>query len=98
MHVSTNSDTKVPCICWCDAVRSRTVLNITSFAAILYSISPAACYGVLVYSIVGTIVATKGFGPWLGFYQLQRVKQEAGLRGGLSMTDSEGVSTSPHCV
>eukprot|EP00439_Symbiodinium_sp_Y106_P080985 s101_g19.t2 len=70
----------VPCICWCDAVRSRTVLNITSFAAILYSISPAACYGVLVYSIVGTIVATKGFGPWLGFYQLQRVKQEAGLR------------------
>ena len=65
---------------------SRTVLNIASFAAILYSISPAACYGVLVYSIVGTIVATKGFGPWLGFYQLQRVKQEAGLRGGLRLS------------
>ena len=62
------------------AATCRTFLNIFSFAAILYSISPAACYGVLVYSITGTLIATKGFGPWLGFYQLQRVKQEAGLR------------------
>jgi len=58
----------------------RTFLNIFGFAAVLYSISPAACVGVLVYSITGTLVATKGFGPWIGFYQLERVKQEANLR------------------
>lgn len=58
----------------------RTFLNIFGFAAVLYSISPAACVGVLLYSITGTLVATKGFGPWIGFYQLERVKQEANLR------------------
>ena len=70
----------------------RTFLNIVSFAAILYAISPAACYGVLVYAIGGTLVATKGFGPWLGFYQLQRVKQEAGLRQGLRTESQPGTS------
>ncbi|CAJ1351673.1 unnamed protein product [Effrenium voratum] len=58
----------------------RTFLNILGFAAVLYKISRAACFGVLAYSVTGTLIATRVFGPWLGFYQLQRVKQEAGLR------------------
>ncbi|CAK9070932.1 unnamed protein product [Durusdinium trenchii] len=58
----------------------RTFLNIFGFATVLYSISPAACFGVLIYSVTGTLIATRGFGPWIGFYQLQRVKQEANLR------------------
>eukprot|EP00913_Durusdinium_trenchii_P009094 g8550.t1 len=37
-------------------------------------------FGVLIYSVTGTLIATRGFGPWIGFYQLQRVKQEANLR------------------
>jgi len=61
----------------------RTFLSILGFAGVLYSISPTICAGVIIYAVLGTVIATKGFGPFLAYFKLERVKQEAGLRYGL---------------
>ncbi|CAE7449435.1 ABCC2 [Symbiodinium sp. CCMP2456] len=58
----------------------RTVLSVLAFAPTLYAISPAACFGGMAYAILGTLLATRGFGAWLGLYQMRCVQQEAGLR------------------
>ena len=58
----------------------RTVLSVLAFAPTLYAISPTACFGGMAYAILGTLLATRGFGAWLGLYQMRCVQQEAGLR------------------
>ena len=58
----------------------RTLLSILAFAPTLYAISPTACFGVIAYASLGTLIATRGFGAWLGLYQMKCVQQEAGLR------------------
>eukprot|EP00928_Gymnodinium_smaydae_P032149 TRINITY_DN23357_c0_g2_i1.p1 TRINITY_DN23357_c0_g2~~TRINITY_DN23357_c0_g2_i1.p1 ORF type:complete len:668 (-),score=117.83 TRINITY_DN23357_c0_g2_i1:208-2211(-) len=61
-----------------DAV--KTVLSVIGFAGVLYRISPFICVSVIVYSLIGTLISTKCFGPRVAHYQLLRVKQEANLR------------------
>ena len=58
----------------------RTFLSVLAFAPTLYAISPTACFGGMAYAILGTLIATQGFGAWLGQYQMRCVQQEAGLR------------------
>ena len=58
----------------------KTVLTVWGFASLLYSISPVACLGTVLYSTVGTLISTRCFGPRIGAYQTQRLSQEADLR------------------
>ena len=58
----------------------RTLLSVLAFAPTLYRISPRACFGAMAYSLLGTLIAGRGFGAWLGLYQMRCVQQEAGLR------------------
>eukprot|EP00435_Cladocopium_sp_Y103_P025950 s1408_g6.t1 len=58
----------------------RTCLSIATFAPVLYAISPRACLGGMIYAVSGTLLAARGFGTWLGFYQMKSVQHEADLR------------------
>jgi vitamin B12/bleomycin/antimicrobial peptide transport system ATP-binding/permease protein len=63
-----------------------TVFQTLGFIGILYSISPMACLGVVVYSLAGTLASVKGFAPYIMKYQFLTLKQEADLRYGLIRT------------
>mmetsp|Transcript_78571 Transcript_78571/g.238366 ORF Transcript_78571/g.238366 Transcript_78571/m.238366 type:complete len:654 (-) Transcript_78571:103-2064(-) len=57
-----------------------TVFGVVGFAGVLYAISPAVCLSVVAYALIGTLVTTLGFGPWIMLYQNELIRQEAGLR------------------
>lgn len=54
--------------------------GVTGFSVMLYQISPAVCLGTVLYALLGTLVATMGFGPRIMRFQAQLVVQDAGLR------------------
>ena len=61
----------------------RSVLSICGFTFIMYSISPAACIGAVIYSIIGTQMSLAYFGQVISFWREQRLRQEADLRAHL---------------